>query len=129
MTDRKISNFEFATINCFITRALLIGITFNILTNIVKQDSWIIPLVSFLPALVIIFLLNFIMDYKPKLNIAEKIRDLFNKTWFIILFIIITLIYIVCLINSLNMINFIQSQFLNKTPLYVIIVLFMLAAY
>jgi len=73
MTNRKISNFEFGALNYFITRALLIGITFNAIVNIMKQDSWIIPILSVIPSYIFILLINYIMKYEPTLDISEKI--------------------------------------------------------
>lgn len=130
MTDRKMSNFEFATLNYFITRAFLVGIIFNALLNIVKQDSWIIPIISIIPALLIIILINYIINYKPDLNLANKIISLFNMH--IAIFILIFLVlfyYFISLLNYLNFNNFIQSQFLNKTPILAIAIMFSLATY
>ena len=130
MTDRKISNFEFATLNYFLTRAFLIGITFNALINALRHDSWIIPLVSIAPALIIIFLLDYIMKYKSNLNLSEKIISLFNRKIGIVIIIILTIfIFFISLLNFLNMSNFIQSQFLSKTPLLAICIMFMLTTF
>lgn len=127
MTDKKISNFEFATLNYFITRAFIIGITFNTLIVLLKQDSWIIPALSIIPATIIIIFIDYIMKYKPKLNLAEKIEILFNnKISKIILIFLIIFYLLVAILNSLNMCNFIQSQFLSKTPLLIISIIFMI---
>lgn len=126
----KISNFELANLNFFITRALLIGITFNALINIMKQDAWIIPILSLIPAIILIILTDYIMNYKPKLNLAEKIIELFKKKigiFIIILFII--LFGFICVLNFLNLNNFIQSQFLTRTPFIAISIMFMLSTY
>ena len=130
MTDRKISNFEFATLNYFLTRAFLIGITFNALINALKQDSWIIPIISIIPSFLVIILVNYIINYKPNLNIAEKILKLFNKNLAIfILIILIILQFSISVLNYLNMNEFIQSQFLNKTPILAISIIFMLTTF
>mgnify|MGYP002625490924 CR=1 FL=1 len=124
MTDKKISNFEIVTLNYFLTRAFLIGIVFNILINSLKQDSWIVPIISIVPALIFIFFISYIMDYKSDLNITEKILTLFNKKIGIIIIILTNIIvFTISIINFLNMTKFIQSQFLNKTPLAVICIL------
>ena len=130
MTDRKISNFEFATINYFLTRAFLIGFTFNTLLRIIRQDSWIIPLISIMPALILIYLINYIINYEPDLNISEKIIKLFNKKIGIIILSILTIfICILSTLNYLNLNNFIQSQFLSRTPLIFISVMFMISTF
>lgn len=130
MTDRGISNFEFGTLNYFLTRAFLVGFTFNILLNVIKQDSWIIPIISIVPALLLIFLINYIINYKPDLDISEKIINLFNKKFGIVIIVIITLIvYFLSILNYLNLNNFIQSQFLNRTPIIAISIMFMITTY
>lgn len=128
MTDRKISNFELISLNYFLTRAFLIGLTFNTLINILKQDSWIVPLISLIVEIIMIFIIDSIMKYKTSLNISEKIINLFNNTIAkIILFILLILQFLSTVLNYLNLNNFIQSQFLNKTPIIVIAIIFMIA--
>lgn len=130
MTNKKISNFEFATLNYFITRAFLVGITFNVLINVMKQDSWIIPLLSIIPALILILFINYIMNYEPNLDLSEKIIKLFKRKLGIVIIIIFTIVfYFVGLLNYLNLNNFIQSQFLNKTPFWAISIMFAIATY
>lgn len=130
MTNKKISNFEFATLNYFITRAFLVGITFNVLINVMKQDSWIIPLLSIIPALMLILFINYIMNYEPNLDLSEKIIKLFKRKLGIVIIIIFTIVfYFVGLLNYLNLNNFIQSQFLNKTPFWAISIMFAIATY
>lgn len=130
MTNRKISNFEFATLNYFITRALLVGVTFNALINSMKQDCWIIPILSIIPAVLLILLTNYIMKYEPNLDLSQKLLKLFKKKIGIILVIIlIAVFYFIGIINYLNLNNFIQSQFLSKTPLLAISLMFGIATY
>lgn len=130
MTDRKISRFELITLNYFITRAFLIGFTLNTLLSFVKHDSWIIPIISIVPAILIIWLINYIMDYKTNLDIGEKIISLFRKkTGIIIIAILIIIIYILSVLNYLNLSSFIQSQFLNKTPFIAISIMFIVPTY
>ena len=130
MTDKKISNFEFGTLNYFIVRAFLIGTTFNYLINVIKQDSWIIPLISVIPAIIIILFIDYVMKYRPELNLAEKTIELFSKkTGLFLLILLIMCILIFSLLNSLNMVNFVQSQFLNKTPLLYISIIFFITTF
>lgn len=130
MTNRKISNFEFATLNYFITRAFLIGVTFNAIINAMKQDSWIIPLLSIIPALILICFINYIMNYEPSLDLPQKIIKLFNKKFgILIIFIIILMFFLIGILNYLNLNNFVQSQFLSKTPMIAISIMFAVATY
>ncbi len=127
---KKITNFELATLNYFITRAFLIGITFNALINSMKQDSWIIPLLSIIPGIIFIFLVEYIMNYEPSLSLPDKITKLFKRKLGIVIITITSLFaYLMCTLNYLNLCSFIQSQFLTKTPIVAIAILFAIASY
>ena len=130
MTDRKMSNFEFGSLNYFLIRCFLIGFSFDIIINSLKQDSWIIPLLSFIPAIIIILISSRIINYKPNLNIIDKVYNLFNKKIaFIIVYLLTTIIFFMGLLNFLNLNNFIQSQFLNRTPLIAISIMFIITTF
>ncbi len=127
---KKITNFEISTLNYFITRAFLIGITFNALINSMKQDSWIIPILSVIPSIIFILLVNYIIEYEPSLSLPDKIIKLFKRkigTFIIIITVIFA--FFMCTLNYLNLNNFIQSQFLTKTPILAISIAFMLASF
>lgn len=127
---KKITNFELSTLNYFITRAFLIGITFNALINSMKQDSYIIPLLSIIPGILFIFVIDYIMNYEPSLTLPEKIIKLFKKKLGIAIIVISVLFaFFMCTLNFLNLGNFIQSQFLTKTPLLAISIMFSLASF
>ena len=127
MTKKKLNNMEFSILNYFLTRAFFIGITFSCLTRIIKQDAWIVPLISIFIGLMFILLINYIFNYKENMCISEKIKNLFNSKISILINILLILIAIFYNIaNSVNLNNFIHTQFLNKTPILVISILFML---
>lgn len=127
---KKITNLEISTLNYFITRAFLIGITFNALINSMKQDSWIIPLLSIIPGIIFILLINYIMNYEPSLSLPDKIIKLFKRKLGIIIIVLITIfMFLFTTINYLNLNNFIQSQFLTKTPILAIATLFGIASF
>ena len=56
MIKRKITNFEYATLNYFITRSFLVGVTFNALINVMRRDSWIIPILSIPISILFVFM-------------------------------------------------------------------------
>lgn len=127
MTKKKLNNMEFSILTYFLTRAFFIGITFSCLTRIIKQDSWIVPLISIFIGLIFILLINYIFNYKESMCISEKIKQLFNsKIAFIINILIILIGIFYNIANSVNLNNFIHTQFLNKTPILVISILFLL---
>ncbi len=127
---KKITNFEISTLNYFITRAFLIGITFNALINFMKQDSWIIPILGIIPGIMFIFVINYIMNYEPSLSLPDKIIKLFKRKIGVVIIIISVLFaFFMCTLNFLNLGNFIQSQFLTKTPILAIVILFAIATF
>lgn len=126
--NKKISNFEFATLNFFLVRAFLLGALFNALLNFVKQDSWIIPLLGIIPAFLCIIFLNYIMNYEPDLNIFDKLNKLFGPVFSkIVIVLFILYAFLLLSFNFLNLNNFIQSQFLIRTPLIFIAIMFAIA--
>ena len=128
MIKTKISKLELLSLNYFITRSFLVGVTFNALLSSMKQNSWMVPLLNIITGIIYILIIYYIMNYKPSLNINQKIKKLFRKPFSILIISIISLILLsACILNFLNLCNFIQSQFLIKTPLIVIGILFMLA--
>lgn len=130
MTNKKISNLDIGTLNYFMTRAFLISITFNAIIKSTKQNSWYIPILNIIPGILYILLISKIMDYEPDLSFPDKIKKLFKSKLGLIILILCSLYGLFLgLINYLNMGNFIQSQFLTKTPILVISIVFAIAAY
>lgn len=130
MIKNKLNNFDVGTLNYFITRAFLTGYLFNALLLLIKQDSWIIPLVGVIIGIIFILLVVYILNYKPKLNFAEKLISLFNKPIGSILTIIFCLFcFFMCILTYLNLNNFIHGQFLSKTPTLAIAIVCMVAIY
>ena len=130
MIKKKITNFEIATLNYFVTRAFLVGMTFNALINVMKRDSWVIPLICIPLDILFIFILNKIMDYEPNLSLPQKVIKLFGKAFGKIFLVIISIFSLIMgILNYLTLNNFIQSQFLTKTPLIAIIIIFMITIF
>lgn len=130
MIKNKLNNFDVGTLNYFITRAFLTGFLFNALLLLIRQDSWIIPLVGIVLGIIFILLVVYILNYKPKLNFADKLISLFNKPIGSILTIIFCLFcFFMCILTYLNLNNFIHGQFLSKTPTLAIAIVCMVAIY
>jgi len=130
MIKNKLNNFDVGTLNYFITRAFLTGFLFNSLLALIKQDSWIIPLVGIVIGIIFTFLVIYIFNYKPNLNFAEKLISLFNKKIGFILVIIFSLFcFFMCILTYLNLNNFIHGQFLSKTPTLAISIICIIAIF
>lgn len=127
---KKITNLELGSIIYFITNAFFIGISFNSLIVNLKQNSYLGVLfggvMGLLPLLVYIYYFN----YKPKLSINEKNIALFGNTvGNIINFIILLFTLFLIIILFSNLVMFIQSDYLSKTPLILIIITFIVPIY
>ncbi len=130
MIKNKLENFDVGTLNYFITRAFLTGFLFNSLLNLVKQDSWFIPIIGIIIGIVFSLLVVYIFNYKPNLNFSEKLISLFNKKLGIILILIFCIFcFFMCTLTYLNINNFIHGQFLNKTPTLAIVIVCIIAIY
>ena len=124
MIKKKITNFEIASLNYFVTRAFLVGVTFNALINIMKRDSWVIPLISIPLDILFIIIINKIIDYEPDLNLPQKILKLFGKNMGTIIIVLICIFALAMgILNFVTLNNFIQSQFLSRTPLIAITII------
>jgi len=130
MIKNKLNNFDVGTLNYFITRAFLTGFLFNSLLALIKQDSWIIPLIGIVIGIIFTLLVIYIFNYKPNLNFAEKLTSLFNKQFGFILVIIFSLFcFFMCILTYLNLNNFIHGQFLSKTPTLAISIVCIIAIF
>lgn len=130
MIRNKLNNFDVGTLNYFITRAFLTGFLFNSLLNLIKQDSWIIPLIGIIIGIIFTLLVNYIFNYKPNLNFTEKLTSLFSKGFGSILSIIFCIFcFFMCVLTYLNLNNFIHGQYLSRTPTIVISIVCIIAIF
>lgn len=130
MIKNKLDNFDVGTLNYFITRAFLTGFLFNALLILIKQDSWIIPLIGIVIGIIFSFFVIYIFNYKPSLTFPEKITDLFNKKiGTVLVFIFCIFCFFMCTLTYLNINNFIHGQFLSKTPTLAIAIVCIIAIY
>ena len=95
-----------------------------------NRDSWVIPLISLPLDILFIFIINKIIDYEPDLNLPQKVIKLFGKILgTIILILICIFILLMGILNYLTLNNFIQSQFLTRTPLLAIAIILMITIF
>ena len=130
MIRNKLNNFDVGTLNYFITRAFLTGFLFNALLNLIRQDSWIIPILGIIIGIIFTLLIIYIFNYKPNLNFAEKLTSLFNRKLGSILTIIFCIFcFFMCTLTYLNLNNFIHGQYLSKTPTIAISIVCIIAIF
>lgn len=127
---KKITNLEIGSLTYFLIRAYFIGVTFNNLLTIAKQDSWICILFGFLIGFIPLIGYFYIFNYEPDLNLNQKNIKLFGKVFGNIINIILCL-FTFCLIITVysNLITFIHSDYLSRTPTIVISIMFIVSIF
>ena len=124
----KINKSEMGALSFFIVRAFFIGITFNNLVTIAHQDSYLSLCLSIILGFIPILFIYYIFNYEPSLSLPQKNIKLFgNILGTIINIILIFFTFFMVLIVFGNLVTFIFSQYLNKTPTIVISIVFIIA--
>lgn len=124
----KITKTQIGSLTYFIVRAYFIGITFNNLINISKQDSYISIILGFILGFIPLLFIYYIFNYEPSLSLPEKNKKLFgNILGTIINIFLILFTFLIVLFIFGNLVTFIFSQYLNKTPTLVISIVFIVA--
>ena len=128
---KKINTLELCTCLLTVLSSSFLGIE---IYNVIKYSSISSPftiIFSLLICLLITKVFITIFNYEPKFNIKEKLNLLFNKKLSLILISISSLcLLIIAIILNYDLNNFIISQFLSETPIYIIaIILFLLYFY
>lgn len=117
-------SISYTAVIYFLLRASFIGISFSILLDNSKQDSWIVIILSYLIGIIPLLLIEYIAKYRSDKSFLDKTKLLFPKANKIIkLFMFITFFFIAT-INFCNLANLITSQFLSKTPNLIILISF-----
>lgn len=130
MNAKKLHLFEYNSISYFLIRCAFVGICLNNLLVISKQDSWISVILSFILGFIPLTIFYLIIDNNSKENIIDfnknncgkVLGNIINGTTLVFVFIFTSLLL-------WNLINFISSQYLYKTPNLVISITFAIAIY
>lgn len=112
--------FGYTTIAYFISRAFFAGITSLSLISQTNQDAWISLFFAIMIGLIPVYIFHKIASYDEELNIVQKIDKLFPNSGKYIKILLGIGVFAIVILNFWNLINLITTQFLNKTPNYVI---------
>ena len=127
---KKITNLQLASLIYFIMHANFIGITFNSISKILKEDSYLGILLGSIIGLIPLLIYLYIFNYEPSLNINEKNIKLFGKYLGNIINIIISILtLLVITISFSNLVTIIHSDYLSKTPIILVIITFLIPIY
>ena len=123
---KKISYLELASIIIVQVVTMFSGINITILKEGTDINSWLSIIITYVLGIITIISIIYISNYKQDLNLFEKINSLFSKKiGFIINTIICLLLLTLGMTILYNIINFILSQLLYRTPFLISCLLFM----
>jgi len=127
MKNNIINKLQFCSMFILLNVAPFLGTGIYLLIRKVKIDAYISVIIGSILSILIVFIFLKILNYEPSLPINKKINKLFGqKLGFIINLICIISLFIIGIFTMFNLTNFIVSQFLSETPLYIIGILFSL---
>ena len=92
----KINSLQYGIMMFFILNSATLGICMNIYIT-----SYLTPIIGFIMGFIIIFIFTKFLDYKPELNIYEKINHFFGKLGIIINIFLLIIVYIFIIIISI----------------------------
>ena len=123
---KKINSLEYNTLLWFLTRATFIEITAEILLNSAHQDSWISIIIAIIIGLLPFSLFSYLKNKYPNQNIIQINKTKLGKfgTFLNLILIASTLIFTIC--SFWITVHFIDSQYLYRTPIIIIIIVLLL---
>ena len=127
---KKVSNLEVGAITYFLIRAYFVGISFRILSNLSLQSSFISMIVGLIIGIFYLLLILYILEYEKDLTIIEKNKKLYGNTIGNILNAFTSFfILILILLLYTNILSIIHSEYLNKTPIILISIYFIITIF
>lgn len=118
---KKINCLQYCSMAVLIFISCFMGFGIFSITKASGLDSYISVIISTIVGIPLILLFNYISSYEKDLPLRDKIIKLYGKKIgfiFNVLLVILFLIMGVSIMFNLN--NFIVSQFLPETPLYIV---------
>lgn len=123
----KISSLQIGALVWCLMLSSYIGIVPYILFFKLKQDSWLAVILDFIIGILVLAIYLYIWNKNTDKNIFEKISFIFGKNIGAIINFLITLTVVYMTTTYFyNMISFISSQYLIKTPTLFIIFVFII---
>lgn len=121
MKNKLAGNFSFFTLLVGTMVPSFLGIGLFCLIKASAVDSWISILISSVISLIMPLLFIYVSKYEPTLSIRDKLICLFGKKGGFVANTLLCGLFLFMGINYMyNLVNFVVSQFLSSTPLYVV---------
>lgn len=123
---KKISSMEYNSLVWFLIRAGYIGVSISSLISISGRDSWLSGIIALVLGLIPFALFCSLRNYDSKMNICDLSVHLFGKFGHFINIILALGAFFVAQIAFSDMTHFINSQFLYRTPVLIISIVFII---
>ena len=121
---KKISSMEYNSLVWFVIRAGYLGISLSNLITISQRDSWLSGIIAMILGLVPLGIFVYLRNYSDNMNICDLNEHIFGKFGkFLNLFLLIG-VFMFVQIAFLDMVRFINSQFLYSTSSILISLVF-----
>ena len=122
----KIDNKYISCILFFLTNQIILSVGINNILKISYQNTIYIPLISIIIGIIPFIIFIRYYNYKPELNVFEKIEYTYGKIGKLINFVfsILVFIYLTYTLCTINI--YIQNKYLNNTPTYIISLFFII---
>lgn len=118
---------EYSILTFFVSRCFYTGIAIHNITFLAKQDGWISLIIAFIIGFIPMILFNLLLNIEPNLSFNQLIKKYCGKVLGTIINIILIIsVFFHAGIVLWNLCNFINSQFLFKTPVLIIGIFFMI---
>lgn len=124
--NKKVGYIGFASLLFFLSQEIFLGIGLTRILSISEQNSWISIIIAFFLGFIFLGIIIYIMDYEKDLNIFKKNEKIFGKAGKIINFILSSLVTIYFMFSLWNLSIYIQNKFLDQTPKFLIMLLFLM---
>lgn len=125
--NKKINYKSFASLIFFLSESMFLGTGFNQIFNTSKNNSIISCVIGIIFGLIFFYMYYKISVYESDLDITKKIEKLYGKILGNIINIIIVIATILFFIYNLwNTEVYIQNKYLDLTPNYIIVILFLI---
>lgn len=124
-TINKITCFEYGILIYFVVRSMSLGISMDSYIHIGGVDGYLSPIIGTIVGIIPLFIFIKILNYKPELNIFEKVDFIFGKKIGILINLILTgTVFFLITMVFWNLLNFIGSQYLYRTSILYVAILF-----
>lgn len=128
MNKKKLRMLEICCLYYFVVRANFLGVTSSNILHLAKQDGWISILVGMLLGFIPLGIFLFIQNRFPNDTIFSIIKKIFGTGIGKLINIILVIgVSFSVIMTFYDLVGFIASQYLNRTPTLAITIMFFIA--